>query len=80
MCLPVEPFQNRVICQRDLVHEKHASLLHGQHQGAVMPLKQPPVLAARLHANREARRSVTDQTTNIEKKVFLQQKDQRGES
>lgn len=54
VCLPVESLQHRVIGQRDLIHEKHSSLLHGQHQGAVVPLKQPAVLTISLHTHKES--------------------------
>lgn len=45
---PVESLQHRVICQRDLIHQKHAILFHRQDQWSIMPLKQTAVLGISL--------------------------------
>lgn len=39
-CVPVQSLKNGVICQRDLIHEKHPTVFHAQNQGPIMPLKE----------------------------------------
>lgn len=48
MSSPVESLQHRIICQRNLIHEKHSSFFHSQDQGAIMPVKQPAVFIISL--------------------------------
>lgn len=50
---PVESLQHWIICQRDLVHEEHSSLLHRLDQGSIMPVKQPAVLIISLQMCQE---------------------------
>lgn len=45
---PVEPLQNGVVGQGDLVHQKHSFLFHREHQGSVAPFEQTAVFGVRL--------------------------------
>lgn len=53
MSLPVESLQHGIICQRDLIHEKHSSLLHSQDQGAIVPVKQPAIFIISLQTGQK---------------------------